>query len=322
MKSKHLLILLLLILIITPPAKAIVLRGMVTDVPDGQTIVITTAGRPLVVVLKGVAAPDVKQEGADLARKHLSSLILNKDVEVDFDEFRTGQVVAKVYCGAMDVALQVIRDGAAWYDNTSGLGLTNLERRVYAEAEQTAHNEMRGIWQDGSPMPPWEWRRAQAAAKSTAQRRPTSTRAPAYGLRSEDILASGRAAGGRSVAKAGANGRNTLAATAKPTAKPLNSPGLDADLSPYLTQGRTSIVYFYADWCPACRQMTPSMDAINSGMPDTQVLFMNIADWGSPVTQRYGITSIPYLRIFDKGGNLVAEGQSARTWLSQNLGRR
>ena len=322
MKSKHLLILPLLLLMIASPAKAIVLRGMVADVPDGQTIVITSGGRQLVVILKGVAAPEMKQEFGDLARQHLSSLILNKGVEVDFNEFQSGQVFAKVYCGDMDVALQVIRDGAAWYDNTTGVGLTELERRVYAEAEQTAHNEMRGIWQDGSPMPPWEWRRAQAAAKSASQRTLTIKRAPSSGLRSEDILASGRAVGGSSPAKATARGRSNRPITAKPTAKPLNKPGLDADLSPYLTQGRTSIVYFYADWCPACRQMTPMMDAINSGIPDTQVLFMNIADWGTPVTQRYGITSIPYLRVFDKDGNLVAEGKSARTWLSQNLGRR
>jgi thiol-disulfide isomerase/thioredoxin len=248
----------------------------------------------------------MKQEFGDVARQHLSSLILNKDVEVDFDGFRSGQVLAKVYCDSMDVALQVIRDGVAWYDTKTGLDLTNLEQRVYAEAEQTAHNEMRGIWKDGTPMPPWEWRRAQAAAKYAAQRTLTTRRAPSAGLRSEDLLNSRRVASG---------------VRAKPTAKPLNTPGLDADLSPYLTQGRISIVYFYADWCPACRQMTPIMDGINSSSPDTQVLFMNISDWGSPVVQRYSITSIPYLRIFDKNGNLVAEGNSARAWLSQN-GRR
>jgi endonuclease YncB( thermonuclease family)/thiol-disulfide isomerase/thioredoxin len=321
MKFKHLFFLLLLLLVMVPPAKAIVLLGKVSDVPDGQTVVIISGGRQLVVVLRGVAAPEMKQESGDLARRHLSSLILNKDVEVDFNEFRKGQVIAKVYYGEMDVALQVIRDGAAWYDNNTGLGLTDLERRVYAEAEQTAHNEMRGIWENGSPMPPWEWRRAQAA-KASAQRTLTTKRAPSEGLRSEDLLASGRRAGGGSLASATARGGGSRAVIAKPTAKPLNRPGLDEDLSPYLTQGRTSIVYFYADWCPACRQMSPIMDAINSGMPDTQVLFMNIADWGTPVTQRYGITSIPYLRVFDKNGNLVAEGQSARTWLSQNLGRR
>src|SRR5262245_9925703 len=193
MKPKYLLILLLLLFVIAPSAKAIVLRGTVSDVPDGQTVVITSAGRRLVVVLKGVAAPEMKQEFGDLARQHLSSLILNKDVAVDVNEFRSGQVLAKVYRGEMDVVLQVIRDGAAWYDTTSGVGLTDVERRAYAEAEQSAHNEMRGIWQDGSPMPPWEWRRAQAAAKSATLRTSTNKRAPAYGLRSEDLLASGRA---------------------------------------------------------------------------------------------------------------------------------
>jgi endonuclease YncB( thermonuclease family)/thiol-disulfide isomerase/thioredoxin len=320
MKFKHLFILPLLLLSVPLPTKAVVLRGKVLDVPDGQTIVISSSGRQLVVVLKGVAAPEMKQESGELARRHLSSLILNKDVEIDLDELRSGKVFARVYYGPMDVALQVIRDGAAWYDNKTGLGLTDREREVYAAAEQTAHNEMRGIWQDGSPMPPWEWRRAQAS-KSTVRPTLTIKRAPSAGLRSEDLLASGRAASGGKGA-ADARGRGSRAVTAKPTAKPLNRPGLDADLSSYLNQGRISIVYFYADWCPACRQMTPMMDAINSRMPDTQVLFMDIGSWSTPITQRYAITSIPYLRIFDKNGNLVAEGRSARTWLAENLGRR
>ena len=85
----------------------------------------------------------------------------------------------------------------------------------------------------------------------------------------------------------------------------------------YFTPERISIVYFYADWCPACRGLSPVMDAINAQIPDMQVLFMNIGDWNTPVTQKYGITSVPHLKIYDKSGNLLAEGRSARDWLLQ-----
>jgi len=241
-------------------------------------------------------------------------------VEVEFDQIQSDHVIGRVFYNQMDVGLQVIRDGVAWYDKTSAHSLTEVERGIYSGSEEAARNEMRGIWKDGSPMPPWEWRRAEAA-KSKPPATLTIKRNGGRGLQSEDILVSGRAANGpASGAAYGRDGRTT-ARLAKPSAKPLNRPGENVDFSSYLKQGRISIVYFYADWCPACRQMTPLMDGINAHVPDMQVLFMNIGDWNTPVTQRYGITSIPHLKIYDNSGSLVAEGRDARTWLQQNMNR-
>jgi thiol-disulfide isomerase/thioredoxin len=110
--------------------------------------------------------------------------------------------------------------------------------------------------------------------------------------------------------------------TPKPTAKPLNVPGHDFNFQSYFTPERVSIVYFYADWCPACRSLNPAMDAINAGIPDIQVLFMNIGDWNTPVTRLYNVSSVPYLMIYDKDGSLVAEGRNAKTWLQQAIAQR
>jgi endonuclease YncB( thermonuclease family)/thiol-disulfide isomerase/thioredoxin len=320
----------LFLLFSAAPANALVLKGVVSEVRDGQSIVIVTGGRKLAVVLRGVAAPELKQEFGDVAQQHLASLILDKAVEVDFSQLESGHVVGKVFCNQMDIGLQVIRDGAAWYDKTSGYSLTEAERAVYAEAQQLARNEMRGMWQDGSPMPPWEWRRAEiwkSAMRVTATNdgKNNVSNSGGRGLQSEDILLSGRSLGangaGNSTGNSGAR-RSLATLSAKPTAKPLNRPGQDADFNSYLTQGRISIVYFYADWCPACRGLTPVMEAINTQFPDMQVLFMNIGDWNTPVTQKYGVTSVPYLKIYDKSGNLVAEGRAARDWLLRETGKR
>jgi endonuclease YncB( thermonuclease family)/thiol-disulfide isomerase/thioredoxin len=300
------------------PANALVLRGTVSEVRDGQSIVITYGGRKLTVILQGVDAPELKQEFGNVAQQHLASLILDKGVEVDFNQLQGDHVVGKVFCNQLDIGLQVIRDGAAWYDKTSGYGLTEVERGGYAEAEQAARNERRGIWQDGSPMPPWEWRRAQAARSAPQV---TVKKNSGRGLRSEDLLFSGRRPGANGPASS--RGRKSVATrSAKPSAKPLNRPGQDIDFSSYLTQGRFSIVYFYADWCPACRQLTPVMDQINARIPDMQVLFMNIGAWNTPVTQRYGVTSVPHLKIYDKDGNLVAEASAARAWLQRAMAER
>ena len=46
--------------------------------------------------------------------------------------------------------------------------MIEIDRRLYAESEQAARNEHRGIWQDPNPTPPWEWRRAKAAPQKSA----------------------------------------------------------------------------------------------------------------------------------------------------------
>ncbi len=292
------------------PANAMVLRGLVSEVPDGRSVVVISNGRKVTVFLKGVDAPELKQDFGDVARQHLASLVLDKAVEIDFSELKSGYVIGKVIYNQVDIGLQVIRDGAAWYDEKNGRSLTEAERDVYAAAEQAARSELRGLWQDGSPMPPWEWRRAEAQKAFATT--PTAMKSARGTLHSEDLLFARRRP--VAVAPGSSKGRGP---SGKPTQKPLNTPGQDVDFSAYLTQGRISIVYFYADWCPACRTLSPLMDQINAGPSDTQVLFMNIGEWNTPVTRLYGVTFVPYLKIYDKRGNLVAEGRDARTWLQQ-----
>src|SRR6185436_16252528 len=178
----------------TAPANALVLRGVVSEVRDGRSIVVMSGGRKLIVMLKGVDAPELKQEFGEVSREYLASLILHKSVDVDFSQFASDHVVGKVFCNQLDIGLQVIRDGAAWFDKTSGYSLSEAERTVYADAQQAARNEMRGLWHDGSPMPPWEWRRAEiwkSAQRVTPVGKGNGNNGRS-GLQSEDILFSGR----------------------------------------------------------------------------------------------------------------------------------
>lgn len=306
----------LFILFTAVSADAVVVRGVVTEVRDGQSIVVMVNGRKLNVQLRGVAAPVLLQEFGDLSRAHLANLILDKSVEVQFSQLQSEQVVARVIWNDLDIGLQLIRDGAAWFDKVGNHSLTNDERMLYSEAEGLARTEMRGLWIDGSPMPPWEWKRAQVAK---FEARATTYKArSASSLETEDILLSKRAVVPSKPPSGSSGGRSTP----KPTAKPLNSPGQDFNFQSYFTRDRISIVYFYADWCPACRSFNPIMDAVNAQIPDMQVLFMNIGDWNTPVTRHHNVSSVPYLKIYDKDGSLVAEGRSARTWLEQAMVQR
>lgn len=101
--------------------------------------------------------------------------------------------------------------------------------------------------------------------------------------------------------------------------KPLNTPGEDFDFRPRLSNGRFSVVTFYADWCPACRSWSPVLDAVNRHFPDMQVLFMDIEDWGSLVAEKYEVEAIPYFMIYDQSGRLFARGREAQAWLRAAL---
>jgi hypothetical protein len=64
------------------------------------------------------------------------------------------------------------------------------------------------------------------------------------------------------------------------------------------------------------------MAAINSHSSDMQVLFMDIGDWNTPVTQQYWITSVPFLKIYDHSGNVLAAGRDAKDWLVREMAKR
>jgi thiol-disulfide isomerase/thioredoxin/outer membrane lipoprotein-sorting protein len=109
---------------------------------------------------------------------------------------------------------------------------------------------------------------------------------------------------------------------AKPIEKPLNRPGEDADFQRYLNSGRISVVAFYADWCPSCRSWLPVLDAVNTHFPDMQVLFMDIGEWDTPVTEKYGVESVPHFKIYDQSARPIVEGPAAKDWLRQAIAKR
>lgn len=160
--SRALIFCCLLVLCTPALSHASVLKALVVEVQDGNTFVAVNVNRPVKVVLKGADAPDEGQPFSDVARQHLADLIMGKEVAVDYTGLgQNTSLVAKVFRDEMDVSQQMIRDGVAWYDRTYEVELSPLERRLYAESEQAARNEHRGIWQDTAPVSPWEFRQAQ-----------------------------------------------------------------------------------------------------------------------------------------------------------------
>jgi endonuclease YncB( thermonuclease family) len=94
---------------------------------------------------------------------HLAGFVFNRQVTVEYTGLGAGaMLIARVFCDDRDVGLQMIRDGVAWFDRSYESELGAQSQRLYADSEQAARSEHRGIWQDSSPVPPWEWRQAKA----------------------------------------------------------------------------------------------------------------------------------------------------------------
>ncbi|QPN61151.1 thioredoxin [Synechococcus sp. CBW1002] len=87
------------------------------------------------------------------------------------------------------------------------------------------------------------------------------------------------------------------------------------DLPVALSNGRPSLVEFYADWCEACRSMAPAMEAVERQHRDRlNVVLLNVDNprW-LPEIERYEVNGIPQLELFDNNGQSVGRSLGARS---------
>jgi len=68
-----------------------------------------------------------------------------------------------VYLDGVDVNLQQVRAGLAWWYRQYRREQSPEQRAAYEQTEADAREEQRGLWRDPSPVPPWQWRREKKA---------------------------------------------------------------------------------------------------------------------------------------------------------------
>lgn len=144
-------------------ARAATLQARVIEVESGNTVVVSSINRALRIRLKAVAPPEINQPFSEAAREHLKTLVIDKVVAVEYTHLADGYLYARVMLDGVDIGSQMLRDGVAWYDRANDHGLKEVDRNLYAQCEQAARDEKRGLWQEQSPVAPWEYRRAQLA---------------------------------------------------------------------------------------------------------------------------------------------------------------
>jgi endonuclease YncB( thermonuclease family) len=144
-------------------ARAASLFGKVIEVNSGDVIAIFNLNRPVRVRLLGVDAPEMEQAFGDVAKKHLTDLVYDKSVLVEYAGIAADKsLIGRVTLDGADIGAQMIRDGAAWVDPSNRHRLSDVDRQVYQQSEEAARGERRGLWQQENPVAPWEFVKAVA----------------------------------------------------------------------------------------------------------------------------------------------------------------
>jgi len=100
--------------------------------------------------------------------------------------------------------------------------------------------------------------------------------------------------------------------------------GEEVQLEDYLVPGKTNIVDFFSKFCGPCVRISPVLERLAEGDEDVVLIKVDInrpgkqgIDWGSPVSRQYKLESIPYMRVYGPDGQLVADGDQARTMVME-----
>ena len=138
------------------------IRVRVTSVVDGDTITVRDPrGRTATVWIDGIAAPERRQAYAARSKYSLRGLVNMRTIMVvprEIDD--NGRIVGKVLLGDLDIGLEQVRRGLAWYDDTVGFE-DALDDEAYADAQERAREERLGLWQADRPVAPWDYRRGR-----------------------------------------------------------------------------------------------------------------------------------------------------------------
>ena len=149
------------------PAISFAGQFTVGHVTDGDTIKVSGNGESKITVrLVGIDAPETSpkksrpgQPYSKKSTKHLTSLVLNKSVEVkSYGTDRYGRTLGVVFVGGKDMNLEMVKAGLA--EVYRGKAADGLNLEPYWNAEAEAKKAEIGMWSLGDKyISPKEWRR-------------------------------------------------------------------------------------------------------------------------------------------------------------------
>lgn len=159
----HAIVLGTLISWVAASANAAAYYATVVGVSDGDTItVLDESKRQHKIRLQGIDAPEKRQPFGQRSKASLSEQVHFKRVELECGKTdRYSREICVVYRDGLDVNLEQVRSGMAWWYVQYQNEQTATQREAYRVAEQEARTAKRGLWSDSAATPPWEYRRSQ-----------------------------------------------------------------------------------------------------------------------------------------------------------------
>ena len=129
--------------------------GKVVKVIDGDTFDLMFDEKKIRVRMFGIDSPERGQAFNVKAKEFTASIIAGKEVNVIIrNKDRYGRFVCDVYLGDNTyVNAEIIKAGYAWHFTRYSDDI------VLARLQEEARSDMRGLWQDSNPVPPWEFRK-------------------------------------------------------------------------------------------------------------------------------------------------------------------
>lgn len=141
---------LLVALLFTVPAWSEAIEATVCAVHDGDSVTLCEPFRGTTKVrLQNIDAPELTQPFGEKARDRLSSLVMNKSVELSCQQRKSyNRLVCRLRVEGQDIEATLVREGLAWDYPRYSKGRYQFEQQQAIEAGL-------GFW----PEPPWHYRK-------------------------------------------------------------------------------------------------------------------------------------------------------------------
>lgn len=138
------------------------LTGEIVGIADGDTVTLRTDQETIQVRVAGIDAPEKRQPFGNASKKTLSDCAFGKYVQVESRKRdRYGRSVGKILADGIDCGFRQVQLGMAWHYKAYAKEQSARDRDLYSRAEDEAREGRLGLWQEPSPIPPWDFRHSK-----------------------------------------------------------------------------------------------------------------------------------------------------------------
>ena len=136
------------------------LTGKVIGVADGDTVTILVNKQPVKLRLASIDCPEKKQAYGQVAKKFTSEAIFGKSVQARItDTDRYGRKIAFVFASSSkhdtdSLNYQLVANGLCWWYEQY-----DPKNEQLKALQDSARKRHLGLFQDSSPIPPWQFRK-------------------------------------------------------------------------------------------------------------------------------------------------------------------